>query len=103
MAGDSGPSCCVNVEMIQACAADVDEQTKEAHQVQAVSLLGNEVGQVKKVTYHFPGKTMTCNNKACNNEAPGVVGLMPKVCFVNAVTVKRGDGKEITFTSSGRW
>jgi hypothetical protein len=43
-----------NAERVQAKNPVVDERTKEAHQVQAVSLLGNEIGQVKKTTYRFP-------------------------------------------------
>jgi hypothetical protein len=83
-----------NAEKVQACG---DDRSKEAHQVQAVSLLENEVGQIKKVTYRFPGEgSMTCNNKTFNETAPGGFELEPKLQVVNAVTMTRADGKEIT-------
>ena len=52
----------------------VDERTMEAHQVQAVSLLSNESGQVKKIIYRFPPgavENTTCNNKNFNDEHTG--------------------------------
>lgn len=84
-----------NADIIQACVADGNKQTKEAHQVQFVSLLGNRVGQVRKVTYHFSRKSMTCNNKTFNDEATGDFNLVPKPRVLNAVTGKRADGTEI--------
>jgi hypothetical protein len=84
-----------NADTVQSSEANGDERTKEAHQVQAVSLLGNEVGQVKKVIYRFSGESMTCNNKTFNDEATGDFNLVPKPRVLNAVTGKRADGTEI--------
>jgi hypothetical protein len=84
-----------NADTVQSSEANGDERTKEAHQVQAVSLLGDEVGQVKKVIYRFSGESMTCNNKTFNDEATGAFNLVPKPRVLNAVTGKRADGTEI--------
>jgi hypothetical protein len=84
-----------NADAVQSNEAKGDERTKEAHQVQAVSLLGNEMGQVKKVTYRFSGESMTCNNKTFNDEATGDFNLVPKLRVLNIETGKRADGKHI--------
>jgi hypothetical protein len=82
-----------NVEMLQAHETNADEQTKEVHQVQVVSLLENKLGQIKKVTYRFPiGDNMTCNNKNFNVGASGDFDLEPKLCILPTETGKKADG-----------